>query len=253
MSDGFNPFSLKRKKILVTGASSGIGKSISEICAKMGATIYATGRNEHRLFDMLSSLPDGEHNAIPGDLTCNEDIERIVSELPKLDGIVHCAGVGNRIPCKQVTQIDIDYVMKLNVEAPMLLQASLQKNKRINPNSSIVFIASRAAYAPSMGNAIYSASKGAILSYAKCLALELAHRKIRVNSICPAMVLTDLIFQNGFSKEDVENVQTDYPLKRFGKPEDISFLSVYLLSDASSWMTGSVIDITGGGEGLLTL
>ena len=116
-----------------------------------------------------------------------------------------------------------------------------------------MYVASRAANAPSVGNAAYSASKGAIISYAKCLALELAPRLIRVNCICPGMVWTELILKDGVDKEQLEQSQLTYPLKRFGQPEDIANLAIYLLSDASSWMTGSSLDISGGGEGILTL
>lgn len=138
--------------------------------------------------------------------------------------------------------------MNVNFTSSVLLQSAILSTKKINRGASVVFIASRAAISPSIGNAIYSASKGAIISYAKCLGLELAPRQIRVNCICPAMVWTDLIIQEGFSKEDLEEAQLKYPLKRYGKPEDIAYLAVYLLSNASDWMTGSVLDITGGGE-----
>ena len=131
-----------------------------------------------------------------------------------------------------------------------MLQETLLEKRKVNKEASIVFIASRAAHAPSIGNAIYSASKGAILSYAKCLALELAPRKIRVNSICPAMVWTDLILTDEVDKDILEEAQLKYPLKRYGKPEDIAYLSIYLLSNASSWMTGSSLDITGGAKEL---
>ena len=141
---------------------------------------------------------------------------------------------------------DIDTVMNTNFTSSVLLQSAILSAKKINKEASIVFIASRAAVSPSIGNAIYSASKGAIISYAKCLGLELAPRQIRVNCICPAMVWTDLIIQEGVSKEELEEAQQKYPLKRYGKPEDIAYLAIYLLSNASSWMTGSLIDITGG-------
>lgn len=242
----FNPFTLMAKQILVTGASSGIGKGIALACAKMGATVIVTGRNVERLNDTLAMLPAGEHKAIPADLTKAEDIDRLVNELPKLDGLVQCAGVGSRVACKMMTQADIDHIMKPNLEAPMLLQTAILAKKKINKTASIVYIASRAANAPTVGNAIYSASKGAIISYAKCLALELAPRQIRVNCICPAMVWTDLIIQDGYTKEEMEKAQLKYPLKRYGRPEDIANLAIYMLSDASVWMTGSAVDITGG-------
>lgn len=246
----FNPFTLVGKQILVTGASSGIGKGIALACAKMGATVIVTGRNVERLNETLNQMPEGDHKAISADLTKAEDIDRLVVELPKLDGLVQCAGVGSRVPCKQIGKDDIAYIMQPNMEAPILLQTALLSNKKINKASSLVYIASRAYQSPSMGNAIYSASKGAIVAYAKCLALELAPRQIRVNSICPGMVWTDLI-TNDVDKETLEEAQLKYPLKRFGTTDDVANLAIYLLSDASSWMTGSCIDISGGGEGVL--
>lgn len=246
----FNPFSLVGKQILVTGASSGIGKGIAIACAKMGATVIVTGRNVERLNENLSLMPEGEHKVISADLTKAEDIDRLVSELPKLDGLVQCAGVGSRVPCKQISKDDIAHVMQPNMEAPILLQTALLSKKKINKASSIVYIASRAYQSPSMGNAVYSASKGAVVSYAKCLALELASRQIRVNCICPGMVWTELI-TNVLNEEDLKVAEQNYPLKRFGQVDDVANLAIYLLSDASSWMTGGAIDISGGGEGVL--
>ena len=121
----FNPFTLAGKQILVTGASSGIGKGIALACAKMGATVIVTGRNVERLNETLNQLPEGDHKAISADLTKAEDIDRLVSELPKLDGLVQCAGVGSRVACKMMTQADIDHIMKPNLEAPVLLQAAI--------------------------------------------------------------------------------------------------------------------------------
>lgn len=246
----FNPFSLKGKTIFVTGASSGIGKAIAITCAKMGATIIATARNEQRLRETISLMPIGEHKAILADLTKQEDVDTLVAKLPILEGMVQCAGVGTRVLCKNINQEDIKNVFLTNVEAPILLLSKILDKKKLNSSASIVFIASRAIDSPSIGNAIYSASKGAILSYAKCLALELAPRLIRVNSICPAMVWTNLIVQECIDLKQLEDAQLKYPLKRYGTPEDVAYLANYLLSDAASWMTGSSIDLTGGALGL---
>ena len=250
MTETFNPFSLTGKMILVTGASSGIGRGIALACAKMGATVILNGRNEARLQEVLGQMPEGEHQILAADLSDREAVGTMVAQMPKLDGIVMCAGVANRVPCKAVTQSDIDYVMKTNIEAPMLLQAELLAKKKVNKAASIVYVASRAYESPSMGNAIYSASKGAVVSYAKCLALELAPRQIRVNCICPGMVWTELI-TNVLNEEDLKVAEQNYPLKRFGQVDDVANLAIYLLSDASSWMTGGAIDISGGGEGVL--
>lgn len=244
----FNPFSLKGKKILVTGASSGIGKGISIACSRMGANMLVTGRDKKRLRRVCDELVGDECQMFIADLTSEDAILDLVERLPLLDGVVYCAGIGQRILCKMITAKDVDSVMDINFKSIVLLQAALLKAKKIRKESSLVFIASRAAVSPSIGNAVYSASKGALISYAKCLALELANRQIRVNCICPAMVWTDLILQGGLTKEDLEVAQLQYPLKRYGTPEDVANLAIYLLSDASKWMTGTCVDLTGGGE-----
>lgn len=248
---GFNPFELTGKTILVTGASAGIGRAIAISCSMMGAIVIITGRNKDRLDETFSKLAGIGHQMILADLSVEEDRGYLVDKMPVLDGLVHCAGVGSRIPCKMVQKEDFRYVFTSNVEAPILLQAEILVRKKLKKSSSVVFLASKAASYPSIGNAVYSASKGAIISYAKCLALELAPRQIRVNCICPAMVWTDLILEGGISKEELEVAQLKYPLKRYGQPEDVAYLAIYLLSDASSWMTGTCVDLTGGGEGTL--
>lgn len=245
-----NPFSLERKTILVTGASAGIGRAIAIACAGMGAKVCITARNQSRLEETMQQMEGEGHLLSVADLSVQEEINTLVGGLPKLDGVVHCAGVGSRVLCKSIQKDDIDNVLIPNFQAPVLLQTALLAQKKVNKAASIVFIASRAAETPSIGNAVYSASKGAIISYAKCLGLELAPRMIRVNCVCPAMVWTDLIIQDGTSKEYLEQAQLKYPLKRYGQPEDVANLCLYLLSDASAWMTGSSIDITGGANEL---
>ena len=130
--DIFNPFSLQGKQILVTGASSGIGKATAIACAKMGATVIATARNEQRLAETISQMPDGEHKVVKADLTSQEDIDALVAGLPKLDGFVQCAGVGSRVFCKMLDQDAINHVIKPNFEAPILLQTSILAKKKIN-------------------------------------------------------------------------------------------------------------------------
>lgn len=244
-----NPFSLKGKTVLITGASSGIGRATAIVSSQMGADVVITARNQERLNQTLEQMADGNHQMITADMTKAEDIERIATESPSLNGVVHCAGVGDRTLLKMVREKDIERVMKTNFDAPVLFQRFLLKKKKIESAASIVFIASRAPFAPASGNGIYAASKGALIAYSKVLGLELARQKIRVNSICPAMIWTELVQRDAeISGVDYSEVEKKYPLKRFGKPEDVANLVVYLLSDASEWMTGSSIDITGGGE-----
>ena len=243
----YNPFSLSGKTVLVTGASSGIGRGIAIACSKMGASVILNGRNEMRLNETLSMMAEGSHLIAAADLNNHESIEDMAMSLPSLNGVVHCAGVGQRVLCKNLTERDVNEIMDINFKAPVLLQAELLKQKKILKSSSIVFIASLAADSPSIGNAMYSASKGALISYANCLAIELAPRLIRVNCILPAMIWTDLIFQGGITEEELREDEKKYPLKRYGTPDDVANLAVYLLSDASSWMTNSKIKLTGGG------
>lgn len=246
METGLNPFSLEGKTILVTGASSGIGQETAVLCSQMGAQVIITGRNEARLQETLSRLSGEGNMLITADLTEEGSRTRLADNTPALDGIVHCAGIGHRKPCKAINAEDIATVMSANFNAAVLLQACLLAKKKVNKGASIVFVSSRTADIPTVANALYSASKGALKSYARCLSLELAPRAIRVNCICPAMVWTPLILVGGVTEEDLQSEQAKYPLKRYGKPEDIANLAVFLLSDASSWMTGSCIDITGG-------
>lgn len=242
----FNPFSLEGKTVLVTGASSGIGQGIAVTCSRMGARVMVNARNEQRLQQTLSLLEGEGHEMLTCELTDHEAIVSMVGKLPKLDGIVHCAGIGERTLCKNIVEADVDKMMSANFKAPVMLQTEILRQKKINKGSSIIFVASIANESPSIGNALYSASKGALISYANCLQLELAPRQVRVNCISPAMVWTDLIFKGGVTEEELKMDEQKYPLKRYGKPDDIANLAVYLLSDASVWMTGSNVRITGG-------
>ena len=244
--DIFNPFTLKGKTILVTGASSGIGRGIAIACSKMGASVIINGRNEQRLAETLREMRGEENLSLIADLSQTDAVAIMVRQLPKLDGVVHCAGIGQRILCKQLQESDLDNMMDVNFKAPVMFQTELLRQKKINKGASIVFIASIAYDSPTIGNAMYCASKGAVISYANCLALELAPRLIRVNCILPAMIWTDLIYKGGITEEELKEDEKKYPLKRYGKAEDVANLSVYLLSDASAWMTGSSIKLTGG-------
>ena len=238
-------FSLACKTILVTGASSGIGHAIAIACADAGACVVLNGRNQERLQATFEALAGDGHQVIAADLTMAEQRGALAELVPMLDGVVHCAGIGSRVLCKMLEEQDVAKVMQANFEAPVLLQAELLREKKIAKEASIVFIASAAATMPSVGNAIYSASKAAIIAYAKCLAQELANRKIRVNCISPAMVWTDLALV-GATEEQLREAEQNYPLKRYAQPEDITGVAIYLLSDAAAWTTGSNMELTGG-------
>ena len=237
------------KTILVTGASSGIGRAIAIACAEKGMKVVLTGRNTVRLNQTRAQMAGDGHLIVPADLTNAAQRQALAEQVPILDGVVHCAGIGSRVLCKMLEPNDVRHVMKVNFEAPILLQAALLQEKRIALSASIIFIASSAATMPSVGNAVYSASKAALIAYAKCLTLELAPRKIRVNCISPAMVWTDLALV-GATEEQLREAEQSYPLKRYAQPTDIAPMAVFLLSDEASWITGSNYELTGGTQTL---
>lgn len=243
----YNPFSLENKKILVTGASSGIGRAIAIECSKMGAEVIITGRNEQRLAETYEQL-EGRHPAyIVADLTKEEDIERLVAKTENLNGLVNCAGLTIPKPFKFLQESDIETVMTVNFNAPLLLTQRLVKKKKLEKGASVVFISSISGTKVSyIAGSIYSASKGAINGLCKGLALELASQQIRVNTVVPGMVETNIVSGGEIAEEQLEIDRQKYPLKRYGKPEEVAYAVVYLLSGASGWVTGSNLLIDGG-------
>lgn len=242
----YNPFTLEGKRVLVTGASSGIGKAIAIESSKMGASIIITGRNEQRLKDTFSLLEGSDHDLIVADLSIKEDLERLHKGLPVIDGVVNCAGLTIPKPFKFVTDVDLKSIMDVNFEAPSMLTRGIVKNKKINKGGSIVFISSISGVKVSyVAGSIYSASKGAINGLCKGLAIELAPN-VRVNTIIPGMIDTNILSGGEISEQQlVEDIQR-YPLKRYGLPKEVAYAAIYLLSDASSWTTGSNLLIDGG-------
>lgn len=243
----FNPFSLKDKTILVTGASSGIGRAIAIECSKMGASVIITARSEERLQETLREMEDEQNKLIVADLSIDEDIENLANELPALDGVVHCAGFTIPKPFNFLSKDDVDAVMKVNFSTPVFLTQKLLKSKKINKKASIVFISSiSGVYVSSVAGSLYSASKGAVNGIVKGMAIELAAKQIRVNSVNPGMIETNIFSVGIISEEQLNEDKKKYPLKRYGKPEEVAYAVIYLLSEASSWTTGSNILIDGG-------
>lgn len=248
MGAAYNPFSLEGKTILVTGASSGIGKATALECAKMGACLVITGRDEKRLNEVYSNLEGTGHLQIKADLSKEEDIQRLAKEVPVLDGCVNNAGYNVMSLIPFIKKDDLDGILDVNLKAPIELTHYLVKNKKMAKDSSIVFTSSISARGRnSVGNCLYSASKGGLSAFMKNAALELAAKRIRCNAILPGMVDTPLKEgKSTITEEQWEANRQLYPLKRFGKPEDIAYGIIYLLSDASSWVTGTELVVDGG-------
>lgn len=237
------------KTILVTGASSGIGKQICLDCAEAGATVIMLGRDEERLKQLLYQLEGGSHQVITGDLKDEQFIERACQRLPLLDGVVQSAGLMKLVPLKFINAAFIDEMLAVNLRAPILLLSALQKQKKLKPASSIVLLSSvNGAAVGSLANSVYGATKGALQSFCKSASLELAKTNIRINCIAPAMVNTEgtAKISEHVSAEAIEADKKNYPLGRYGTPSDIAGCCLFLLSGAGSWITGSTITIDGG-------
>jgi NAD(P)-dependent dehydrogenase (short-subunit alcohol dehydrogenase family) len=245
-----NPFTLEGKTILVTGASSGIGRGIAIECSKMGATIVVNARNEERLKETLSMMEGDNHQMIIADISSQEEIDRLVAELPVLDGCVLCAGIPQVCPVKHFKRQDIEDIFSVNTFAPIMITSSLVKKKKIHKGSSVVLVESiSGVFVGTKGDVSYNASKAALNGFLKGAALELAGQGIRINAVNPGLVPTNIL--NLTNEMFAETHHTDimvesYPLKRYGTPEDIAYGCVYLLSDASSWVTGTNLVIDGG-------
>jgi NAD(P)-dependent dehydrogenase (short-subunit alcohol dehydrogenase family) len=245
-----NPFSLEGKTILVTGASSGIGRGIATQCSKMGARLVITGRNTQRLDETLRMLDGEDHLVIAADLENQEGIDGLVQECPELNGYVHSAGVLNLCTTRTVNRQNLEQSINTNTIAPIMITNGLLRKKKLKPQSAVVYISSLSGVIiGGTGEISYSATKGALSGYMKTAALELASRRIRVNAICPALVPTDLSrqYHEIFPEEILKaEIPTKYPLGRMGTTDDVANAAIYLLSEASSWITGINLVLDGG-------
>ena len=242
----YNPYSLEGKTILITGASSGIGRCTAIECSKMGATLMITGRNEERLAETYGCLEGEGHLRFAFDLTQEEAIRSLAESVPALDGVFFCAGVTDMTLIKFLNKEKIDRVFDINLVAPMLLTKALVQKKKINKMASLVYMSSMGAEEVTLGLGIYAASKFGLNAMVRAVANELSARKIRANSIMPMMVKTELVDHiTTISKEELEKDEAKYPLG-YGTPQDVAYAAIYLLSDASKWITGSFVKMDGG-------
>lgn len=239
-------FSLKDKIILVTGASSGLGREISIKCSEMGATIILLGRNEVTLAETKEMCKGDKHAIVVLDINDKNKVDDFILTAPSFDGLVNAAGIVNTQLFRFLKEDSLGEIMKTNFFAPVSLIQKLVKNKKFTNGGSIVFISSISGPEVSViGTASYSASKAAITGIAKTMALELASKKIRVNCILPGMIRTNLLDSISSSSEDLSKDEKNYPLG-YGAPEDVAYAAIYLLSHASKWVTGINLKLDGG-------
>ena len=241
----YNPFSLEGKRVLVTGASSGIGKAVAQECSKCGAQLVLTARNEERLKATLDSLEGEGHSMIIADLTNQEELMTLIDQLEPVDGVVLCAGINDKSIIKFLNQEHVDKMLATNFTSPVYLSQMLTKKKKLSKEASIVFISSISAFYPSVSNAMYASSKAALSQFAKVLALELMPQKIRVNCIEPAFVETGMLNKYEIS-DKMDEIRANAPFGRFLEPKEVAQAAIYLLSDATKLVTGSNLVMDGG-------
>ena len=240
-------FDLTGKTILVTGASSGIGRGIALACAEAGAKCVLVARNAERLEAVKAECAGEGHLIEVIDLVDSESMKSFVDRMPVLDGLVQCAGVGDKqLPLKFLSAEFIDEVLSINLRAPMAFLAMLEKKKKLNKGASVVMMSSISSFHATPAHSLYCASKAGLSAFTQAAALDLAGKKIRVNSIAPGRVNTPLIEYSNISEEQRLADIAKYPLKRYGEVSDIVSAALYLLSDASEWVTGQQFVIDGG-------
>jgi NAD(P)-dependent dehydrogenase (short-subunit alcohol dehydrogenase family) len=241
------PFHLNNKVILITGASSGIGSQIAISVSQMGGKVIITGRDEGRLQETYNQLDGNGHVMLTADLKDPVQVEKLIESLPQLDGLVMNAGAVEAYPIKFLTVDKIKDTFNLNFDAIVLLIAGITRKRKLNKEGSVVFISSISSRFPPKGGAMYSSAKAALQTFSKVVALENSIQKIRANCILPGMVKTALYdeVEKTVTKESMDAHIASYPLG-VGYPEDVANAAVFLLSDASRWITGTNLVIDGG-------
>jgi len=243
---------LKNKNIIITGASSGIGRQCAITFSQLGANIILIARNKERLKDTLNKLEKGNHLIVPQNITEYDKLEEVVNiavdKIGRISGFVHSAGIEMTLPLRSMTPSYYEDMFAINVISGLELARIISKKKYLDKNgASFVFISSVMGILGQLGKIGYCSSKGSLISGVKAMALELAFKKIRVNCILPGVVETEMsneMFQK-LSEESKKNIVDMHPLG-LGKPEDIAYACVYLLSDSARWVTGTNLIIDGG-------
>jgi NAD(P)-dependent dehydrogenase (short-subunit alcohol dehydrogenase family) len=233
-------FSLEGKTVLVTGASSGLGRQIALVCAQHGAKLIITGRDNARLQETQDRLSGQGHVMVLADLATTEGRDRVVQAGSNIDGVMHCAGKQKHCPIRQLTETVMTDMYAANFLAPVMLTQRLLQNNAIAPRGAIIFMLSSAAHIGTRGIAPYAAMKSALLGVIRCLALEVAKRGIRVNGISPSAVVTPM-----WDAGQLEEQKARHPLG-LGDPHDVANAAMYMLSDASRWVTGTTLVMDGG-------
>ena len=252
MHSVYNPFTLEGRNIIVTGASGGIGRQIAVSCSRMGARVVLIGRNEERLSEAMSSLDGSGHLSFSYDLTnldgMKDLVADIVSRTGPIDGLVNCAGISAALPLKLMTPEKVHAFFSTNVFAAIEFTRHVLSVKNISKQgASVLFFASVMGCVGESAKSLYGMTKGALISGARSLAVEYAPKNIRVNVISPGVVETAINKDQPYLADpERRKVTESLHLLGLGTTEDIANACIFLLSDASRWVTGQNFIIDGG-------
>lgn len=237
--------SLVGKHILVTGASSGMGRVFCQMIAKEGATVSLLARNEERLQGTLKGMEGRGHRYYVCDLTDGEQVNATVECLNPVDGVVFCAGINDFVPLRFIKYEKLEKIFQTNYFSQVLLTQLLVKRKLVNNGASLVYISSLSSGLGVQGTLLYASSKAALNSAVRVIASELAPKRIRANAICPGIVRTEMLSGTNIDEESFTKQEAEYPLG-LGTPEDVGYAVLYHLSDGSKWLTGNCMVLDGG-------
>ncbi len=248
-----NDFSLENRIILITGASSGIGRQCAITCSQKGATVALFGRNNAKLNETLELMSNKDrHILFSNDLIeydqISNSVNNVVSQKGKIHGLINCAGISTTLPLNALSPKKMELYLKTNVIGAINLTKQVVKSSNFSESGgSIVFISSVMGIVGEKGKTLYSMTKGALIAAVKSMAIELADRKIRINSISPGVVETPMSDKAAYSRteESRNRIGMLHPLG-LGKPEDIAYAIIFLLSDAARWITGTNLIVDGG-------
>jgi NAD(P)-dependent dehydrogenase (short-subunit alcohol dehydrogenase family) len=246
-----NIMQMQGKTVLVTGASSGIGRETAILLSELGARVILAARNQERLDETRSRMEGDDHRIEPFDLAQADAIpqwvKRIVSECGPLSGLVHCAGENRILPLQITTVANFESLMHANLTSAVMLVKAFRQKGCASPGSSIVLLSSVAGIAGQPGITAYSASKGALIAFAKSAALELAKEGLRVNCIAPGYVKTEMgeRLRDSLSPEQFQAIEQMHPIG-VGTARDVAYASAFLISECGRWITGSTLVMDGG-------
>lgn len=247
-----NIIDLSSKKILITGASSGMGAETAVLCSRLGAQVILVARREEKLKETLMKMDGTGHRYYSFDLSSLYDIEsfvkQIISDNGALDGFVHCAGIPGTRPLKMMKPKALQQVMDINFYSFVELVRCITKRNAFNDGMSIVGISSISSTMGSLGKVAYCASKAAMDAVVRCMAKELAPNKIRANTVCPGLIETPIFqkFQDNAGDSHDAQMKLERQYLGLGQPIDVANMIVFLLSDASRMITGANIGVDGG-------